>query len=828
VEKINGTFACNSLVLEVLLMTRTVYRLSLLLHFCLCAGVAQTVIDLRSQTKNVDYSQALYTKPVKVGTALPATCSPGEMFFQISGPLGQNLFGCIAQDVWVLQGNSSASNVGSSGIGLFDAKAGSDFQFRSLNAASNRVMLSLDAANRKVDLDVSAADVLAAGSLAQLGQRNYSDLLNIPTTLVQMDRSNTYVGGVQDFGGAAAFRVPVSPGLSLSAAGQIGYDSASSTYRGYAGAASKTFAFTDSNITGNAATATALSATPAGCPAGQYATAISSRGDLTCSQIGYPQLSNIPGQFAPAAHAASHKHGGSDEIATAVPAVNAIPKADASGKLASGWVSKQIALADLSDVASKRGNSTQVQMTTGNVASGDCAQFDVNGNVVSAGAPCGGGSGSLTIQTGGALIGARPKLNFAPGSNTTVAASDNGTDQVTVTIDVATSQLQTKAEKNVANGYAGLDTSSKILSAQIPDLSATYQAVSGKNATNGYAGLDATARIAKAQAPDVAVYTDAAQSYTAGRKQTFAASATTAGANIACGPLPSTPATGDIACDSANSNALKIWNGSAWVQAGGSSGSLTVSGASIEDIPVFNNSGDLTASSPEMIVDLKDEFPIGINTSSGSMGNLPWRVSNITTGTCAFTFQASVPNHPLLGRLTTGAASGNDCIIYFGGATAGYADLTDLTQSEWDIWYIYAPQTIANTTIFHGVQSGLAALGNATADGIWLRYIDGIDTTWTYEVRKSGTSTTFATTTAPAAGTFVKFHLWHRLNGGNPTLYLSLNDGQRRTWCASGCDFAYSSVPVTSMKLAMALRTNTASAASIDMDYFRLRMFVTR
>jgi hypothetical protein len=37
-------------------------------------------------------------------------------------------------------------------------------------------------------------------------------------------------------------------------------------------------------------------------------------------------------------HAASHQHSGNDEIATATPAANAIPKADANGKLENGWL----------------------------------------------------------------------------------------------------------------------------------------------------------------------------------------------------------------------------------------------------------------------------------------------------------------------------------------------------------------------------------------------------------------------------------------------------------------------------------------------------------
>ena len=38
------------------------------------------------------------------------------------------------------------------------------------------------------------------------------------------------------------------------------------------------------------------------------------------------------------AHTLAHQHGGADELGTATPTPNAIPKADASGKLAAGWV----------------------------------------------------------------------------------------------------------------------------------------------------------------------------------------------------------------------------------------------------------------------------------------------------------------------------------------------------------------------------------------------------------------------------------------------------------------------------------------------------------
>jgi hypothetical protein len=40
-----------------------------------------TAVDLRTQTKDVDFSAALSTKPVQTGSVLPATCSMGAMFY---------------------------------------------------------------------------------------------------------------------------------------------------------------------------------------------------------------------------------------------------------------------------------------------------------------------------------------------------------------------------------------------------------------------------------------------------------------------------------------------------------------------------------------------------------------------------------------------------------------------------------------------------------------------------------------------------------------------------------------------------------------------------
>ena len=74
---------------------------------------AQTQMDLATQSKNVDFSAAPSTRPVKIGTVFPASCQTGAMFFKTDSAAGANLFGCTAASVWTLLsgGSSGASNV---------------------------------------------------------------------------------------------------------------------------------------------------------------------------------------------------------------------------------------------------------------------------------------------------------------------------------------------------------------------------------------------------------------------------------------------------------------------------------------------------------------------------------------------------------------------------------------------------------------------------------------------------------------------------------------------------------------------------------------------
>lgn len=69
--------------------------------------IAQTKLDLRTQSKPVDFSAASSTKPVRSGTALPGGCSSGEMFYLSNATPGYNLYYCTGANTWTPAGASA-------------------------------------------------------------------------------------------------------------------------------------------------------------------------------------------------------------------------------------------------------------------------------------------------------------------------------------------------------------------------------------------------------------------------------------------------------------------------------------------------------------------------------------------------------------------------------------------------------------------------------------------------------------------------------------------------------------------------------------------------
>jgi hypothetical protein len=95
-----------------------VLRCGLLATAAIWAASGQTTqINLGTQGRNIDFSNASSTRPAKTGTTLPATCSPGDLFFKSNAPAGQNLYGCSAANTWTMQaGSSGLPDPGSNGL----------------------------------------------------------------------------------------------------------------------------------------------------------------------------------------------------------------------------------------------------------------------------------------------------------------------------------------------------------------------------------------------------------------------------------------------------------------------------------------------------------------------------------------------------------------------------------------------------------------------------------------------------------------------------------------------------------------------------------------
>jgi hypothetical protein len=72
-----------------------------------------TQLDLRLQSRDVDFSAASATKPFKSGTGLPSSCGQGEMYYRLDATAGMNVYGCTASNSWSLEQGPPAASMAS-------------------------------------------------------------------------------------------------------------------------------------------------------------------------------------------------------------------------------------------------------------------------------------------------------------------------------------------------------------------------------------------------------------------------------------------------------------------------------------------------------------------------------------------------------------------------------------------------------------------------------------------------------------------------------------------------------------------------------------------
>jgi hypothetical protein len=86
---------------------------------------AQTKLDLRNQSRTVDFQSATYTKPLKSGATLPTSCSQGELYFLTAAVPGSNIYACTTTNVWSVQSGAAGGSVGPITIESNDTLIGS-------------------------------------------------------------------------------------------------------------------------------------------------------------------------------------------------------------------------------------------------------------------------------------------------------------------------------------------------------------------------------------------------------------------------------------------------------------------------------------------------------------------------------------------------------------------------------------------------------------------------------------------------------------------------------------------------------------------------------
>jgi hypothetical protein len=99
------------------IMIRTIARLMWAIFWGIPL-VAQTQVDLRTQTKSVDFQTAPFTKPLKSGTTLPSVCTQAELFYLSTAAPGANIYACVSPNTWALEtgGGSASITVQNSGV----------------------------------------------------------------------------------------------------------------------------------------------------------------------------------------------------------------------------------------------------------------------------------------------------------------------------------------------------------------------------------------------------------------------------------------------------------------------------------------------------------------------------------------------------------------------------------------------------------------------------------------------------------------------------------------------------------------------------------------
>jgi hypothetical protein len=600
----------------------------------------QNLVDIRTQTKDVNFSGAASTIPAKSGTALPATCNPGEMFFNTANSPGQNLYTCAPANTWTQLSSSTNGTVSTASQGQFGyyAAPGTAITGHTLvagdipslsyqtpltftgsgakTASATGTMVNNDCAKwdpngNIIDAGAPCAAV-ASGAAGQFGFYSISGNALTAHTLAAGDIPALNYQTPLTFTGNGV-KTASSTG-SFAASDCVKWDSngnlidAGSPCNSWAALSSGT------NTTGALVVGSGSSLNPGGT------------GIITANNIPViTNYANCPITAGAVAYLTTEfgicgGNGSNFWFSTywngnsTAPTINHFVI----------WGSSTTPGQQIDSGYSASGTGTGVVTTSGTHTSGDCAKWDANGNVIDAGSPCGSGSSSPTFSalssstntSAAMLVGTGASLGVT-GSGTISATAVPVTGVTGLTFSGNTAKAASSTGTLTSSDCAKWDPNGNIIDAGSPCASVA-SGTTGQFAFYSVAGSALTAHtLAAADIP--ALTYQAPLSFTGSGTKTI----TSTGAG----------ASGNCAKWDANGNVV---DAGAACGSGSGSGSLSVpSSTTVGNVPQYSNTtgtavstglGVVTAvGTPGLDTNVPTEKSVrtAIAAASAAAGNLP-------------------------------------------------------------------------------------------------------------------------------------------------------------------------------------------------------------
>jgi hypothetical protein len=528
--------------------TRAVCAMAGLLVECLAAIhlSAQTRVDLRTQSKSVDFSGAASTKPSQTGTVLPATCAVGQTFLNTAAQPGQNWYICTAANTWSVQGANGLANYAMPFTSATTVTVpGSTHQ--------------LGTAKLFVEVyDTEAPAVLVEPNEVQINPTTYD-----VTVSFAAPQSGTLVLSAAGGGGGSGSPVTSVFGRIGAVAPQAGDYTAVQVTNAAQTNAGNTFTAGTQDFSAAAHTLPAKvgarANVPASCTTGEMyfatdATAGQNWYYCTATNTWTPQAAGAggPGLADPGSNGIVARSGANSttaRILTAGPGITVINGDGASGN---PTISLNTAVG-LTNASAQANKPWFCSSTTGNTAyacslsaaapltaytTGLCVDLIVDTS----------NTGAATLNIDG--LGAKP-IKIADGVTDPAPNQIVAGREIRICYDGAVFRLPTA----VPLAAISLDGATQ----------GTYSAlnfVTPVGLTWSLPPSGQTVNIAPQLDSAVVPTKTAANTYVAGAKQSMSPNTTTAGLNLSSAPLPAVPVTGDLAIDGTGN--FNWYDGTAW------------------------------------------------------------------------------------------------------------------------------------------------------------------------------------------------------------------------------------------------------------------------